>query len=140
VIETTDTGDSSENNLLEMFHNNITSENPMDRIFVITKANALLNQYISENYHIEKLDMKLIRGIYKKKTEISGYMMRKGANMDMKKFRRSIHLLSLSSQKNMEVGLEEKSKANDPRKSKSMNYQEKKDWFGLQEKIKKPNG
>jgi hypothetical protein len=57
VIETTDSEDPSDEDIGQMFHSNINSKDPMDRLFVISRANALLREYSTyDKAKYEKLD------------------------------------------------------------------------------------
>jgi hypothetical protein len=42
VIETSESDDSSDEDIEKYFHQHISSKDPMDRLFILAKANALL--------------------------------------------------------------------------------------------------
>ena len=57
MIETTDSNDPSDEDIDQMFHSNINSKDPMDRLFVVSRVNALLSEYRNfDATKYEKLD------------------------------------------------------------------------------------
>jgi hypothetical protein len=66
VVETTETGETSEESIEDRFHQNMLSKDPMDRLFSVAKINTILQDYKKNNFN--SLDKKLIRGIFNRKT------------------------------------------------------------------------
>ena len=79
VIETTVTGDSTEENLEEMFMNYMKSKNPLDRLFAVSKANRLLKAYVGDNF-ADPVDAKLVMGLYHRNTDLNDFMKRQNPN------------------------------------------------------------
>jgi hypothetical protein len=67
VIESTQSDESDDENVDEYFYKAMKSANPMDRLFAITKVNKILKTYANVDFD-DRLDVELIRGIYRKKT------------------------------------------------------------------------
>ena len=65
VIETTETGSSAEE-LEDIFHTNMKSTNPMDRLFAVSKLSTLLRNYITKDVgkDFDRIDTRLIFGMY----------------------------------------------------------------------------
>lgn len=50
--------------------NYMQSENVMDRLFAVTKVNSLLKEYCGKDFEFsDPIDIKLVRGIYRRNTE-----------------------------------------------------------------------
>ena len=75
VIETTVTGDTTDENIEEMFMNYMKSQNPMDRLFAVSKANRLLQEYVGNSF-ADPVDAKLVMGLYNRNTDLNDYMKR----------------------------------------------------------------
>jgi hypothetical protein len=72
VVESTDSQEDSEN-IEEIVMNYNRSSNPMDRLFAVTKVNKLLQGYHKSNFE-DPLDVKLVRGLYRRDTEINDFI------------------------------------------------------------------
>ena len=54
------------------------SPNPLDRLFAISKVNRLLQPYKGDSFE-DPVDIKLVRGLYKRNTELIDFMKRQSA-------------------------------------------------------------
>jgi hypothetical protein len=75
VIESTESNQTSEDNVEEIFMNYVKSNNPMDRLFAVSKVNSLLTGYRKAKFE-DPLDVKLVTGIFKRNTEINDFIQR----------------------------------------------------------------
>jgi len=55
--------------------NYIKSNNPMDRLFALAKVNRLLKPYSGDKF-MDPVDIKLVRGLYLKNTDLRDFMKR----------------------------------------------------------------
>lgn len=78
VIESSDTNFSSDEHIDDKFITQLKSENPMDRLFAVTKVKKLFKLYTKKTFTFEDpIDIKLIRGMYRRSTEQANYMKRR---------------------------------------------------------------
>ena len=55
--------------------NYMNSPNPMNRLFAMAKVNHLLKPYCGDKF-LDPVDIKLVRGLYYKNTDINDFMKR----------------------------------------------------------------
>ena len=75
VVETTESGETSDDNIQKVFINYLGSPNPMDRLFAVAKVNNLLMPYAGDDF-ADPVDIRLVRGLYKRNTDLNDFVKR----------------------------------------------------------------